>query len=324
MPTIRPRRLRKSPLLRDLVAEVDLLPRNLVYPLFVKDVKSAREPIKTLPGIDRLGEKELLATVATALELGVGSIALFPVIDNKLKSATADEAHNPKGLVPRTVRLLKSKFPELVIFTDVALDPYSTEGHDGLVRNGEILNDESLEVLAKQAVAQAQAGADFVSPSDMMDGRVAYIRRALDGQGFTKTGILSYAIKYASAFYGPFREALDSAPKFGDKKTYQMDFRNRREALREVKLDVREGADIVMVKPALSYLDVIHDIRSKVEVPVAAYSVSGEYAMLKFGALSGAFDEKSIVFETHLAMRRAGADFIFTYFALDLARQLKR
>jgi len=321
---IRPRRLRLSSSLRDMVAETGLMSRHLVYPLFIKDEKSCYESIKTMPGVFRLGENELFEEVKKATNLGIASVSLFPVVENSLKSSDARESFNSSGLVQKRISFLKEHFPNLVIFSDVALDPYSSDGHDGLVQDGKVLNDETLEVLAKQALSQAKAGVDYVAPSDMMDGRVSVIREALDAEGFENVGILSYAAKYASAFYGPFRDALDSAPRFGDKKTYQMDFRNKREAIREVLLDIEEGADMLMVKPALSYLDVISSIRHTVHLPIAAYSVSGEYAMLQFAARAGALDLDKAVLESHVSMKRAGADLIFTYFAVALAEQLSR
>lgn len=300
--------------------ETTLSPQHLIMPYFVTAGREVRESLKTMPGLFRFSGDQLLKELKMALSLGIKSIALFPRIEDKLKSATADEAYNENGLIPELIKKIKDRFPELVIVTDVALDPYSTEGHDGLVKNGEILNDETIEVLEKMALCQALAGADIVAPSDMMDGRVGALRRALDQNGFTQTSIMAYSAKYASAFYGPFREALDSAPKLGDKKTYQMDPANRREALRELKLDLQEGADIVMVKPALSYLDIISDFKQKSDVPVAAYNVSGEYAMVKFAAQAGALDEKKVRDELLISMRRAGADMILSYFSVEYAQ----
>jgi porphobilinogen synthase len=317
---IRPRRNRVSPSLRELIAETELTPAHLVQPLFVQAGHKLREEIKTLPGQYRLSPDELLKEIAECLALGISAFALFPAIAENLKTAEAAEAWNREGLLPKTVAQIKTKFPQAVVITDVALDPYSSDGHDGLVRDDEILNDESVEALCRMAVAHAQAGADLVAPSDMMDGRVKAIRHALDQAGFEKVGILSYAVKYASGFYGPFRDALGSAPKKGDKNTYQMDPRNRREALREVLLDVQEGADIVMVKPGLPYLDIVREVRNAVKIPVAVYNVSGEYAMIKAAAAAGMMDEKTVVRETLFAFRRAGADLIFTYFAKDFAR----
>jgi len=265
----------------------------------------------------------LLAEAEGALAEGVHAMVLFPAIADDLKSSIAHEAYNPNGLVPRAIRALKTRFPELLVVTDVALDPYSSDGHDGIVRDGKILNDESVEVLCRQALCQAGAGADIIAPSDMMDGRVAAIREVLDGGGYTDVSILAYTAKYASGFYGPFREALDSAPKFGDKKTYQMDPGNAREALRELELDEAEGADMVMVKPAGPYLDVIRRVREHTTLPVAAYQVSGEYAMLKAATLNGWLEEKRVVLESLLGIRRAGADVILTYYARQAARWLR-
>jgi porphobilinogen synthase len=322
--TERPRRLRRSPAIRDAVAETSLSPSQLVLPVFVTEGSGISAPIRSMPGVSRFSLDNLIREIAGALEFGIQSVAIFPKIADEKKCPNGAEALNPRGLVPTTVAALKKEFPSLTIFTDIALDPFSSDGHDGIVREGEILNDESVAILAKMAVVHAAAGADFVAPSDMMDGRVGAIRRALDEQGFTNVGILSYAAKYASNFYGPFRDALDSAPKAGDKKTYQMDFRNVREALREVRLDVAEGADIVMVKPAGAYLDVIRAVREEVNVPVAAYQVSGEYSMLQMGAERGLFRLESVMEESLLAIRRAGADLIFTYFAVEMAKLLKK
>ncbi|MFN8945002.1 MAG: porphobilinogen synthase, partial [Pseudobdellovibrionaceae bacterium] len=247
------------------------------------------------------------------------SFALFPQIPDDLKDHTGSESLNRSGLFPNAIFEIKKKFPEVVLFTDIALDPYSSDGHDGIVKNGQILNDETVEVLAQMAIVQAQAGADYVAPSDMMDGRIGAIRNSLDKAKYTNTGIMAYSAKYASSFYGPFRDALGSAPKSGDKKTYQMDYRNRREALREVKLDIQQGADIVMVKPALSYLDIIREVKNSVSVPVAAYNVSGEYAMIKFAGKSGALDPEKAMMEVLTSIKRSGADLIFTYFAEEFA-----
>lgn len=319
----RPRRNRKTSVLREMVAETELKPQQLILPLFAMEGRAKSEEISTMPGVRRWSEDLILEEMARAMEWGVGGFALFPAIDENLKDSRAREALNPHGFLPRLVQSIKHKFPHALLITDVALDPYSSDGHDGIVRDGKILNDETIEVLTQMAVLQAQSGADFVAPSDMMDGRVGAIRRALDEKGFTETGILAYSAKYASSFYGPFRDALGSAPKFGDKKTYQMDYRNAREALREVQLDVEEGADLVMVKPALSYLDVIFRVKQAVNVPVAAYSVSGEYAMIKAAAHAGMVDEKKAMWETHFSIRRAGADVILTYFAIEMAKALR-
>ncbi|HEY8280537.1 MAG TPA: porphobilinogen synthase, partial [Bdellovibrionota bacterium] len=284
MPEIfkRPRRLRRSESLRESVAETVLRPARLVLPVFLTETKGAVEEIASMPGVSRFALDTVSPVLREAVDLGLGGIAIFPKVADASKNSRATEALNPDGIVPRAVKWIKKEFPSLQIFTDIALDPFSSDGHDGIVRDGKILNDETVDVLAKMAVMHAQAGADFVAPSDMMDGRVGAIRRALDGAGFSDTGILSYCAKYASCFYGPFRDALDSAPRGGDKKTYQMDPRNGREALRELALDVEEGADIVMVKPAGAYLDVIQSFKQNCELPVAAYQVSGEYSMIKF------------------------------------------
>jgi porphobilinogen synthase len=260
--------------------------------------------------------------VAGARAEGVNAVVLFPAVAESLKTPKGEESYNDAGLIPKAVRMLKAQWPDLIVMTDVALDPYSSDGHDGIVRDGKIVNDETVEVLCKQAVCQARAGADVISPSDMMDGRVGAIRDALDEAGFEEVSILSYCAKYASGFYGPFREALDSAPRFGDKKTYQMDPANAREALRELELDEAEGADIVMVKPAGAYLDVIRLLRDHTALPIAAYQVSGEYAMIKAASQNGWLDEKRVALESLLAIRRAGADIIFTYYARQAARWL--
>jgi porphobilinogen synthase len=273
-----------------------------------------------MPGFFRLSPDLLLGEARSAHALGIPAVALFPALPETLKDRLASESTNSDGLLQRTVRELKDRIPDLAVITDVAMDPYSSDGHDGVFEDGEILNDPTLEILAAMAVAQAEAGADIVAPSDMMDGRVRAIREGLDESGFEGVGILAYSAKYASAFYGPFRDALDSAPKSGDKKTYQMDPANAREAIREVLLDVEEGADMVMVKPALPYLDVISAVRSAVPVPVAAYSVSGEYAMAKAAAQLGWLDEEAVMAEMLTAIKRAGADMILTYFAADIAR----
>lgn len=314
----RPRRLRRSESIRAMIRETEVKPENLVWPVFIKEGQGLREPISSLPGCVRYSLDELIHDIES-LD-GLRTLALFPQIEDHLKEARGKEACNPDGLIPRAVKTLKDKFPDLILITDVALDPYSSEGHDGIVKNGEILNDETLLVLSDQALTQAEAGADFVAPSDMMDGRVGWIRHQLDENGFTNTGIISYCAKYASAFYGPFREALESAPRFGDKKTYQMDPANRREALREARLDRREGADILMVKPALAYLDVISSVRRHSDLPVAAYNVSGEYAMVKAAAQNGWIDEKKVTLEILTSIKRAGADMIFSYHTPDFLK----
>lgn len=318
----RPRRNRRSPAIRALVRETSLSPGKLILPLFICEGRQQRSQIKSMPGTFRLSLDLALKEIREARKLGIAAIALFPAIDPKRKDKNASESLNPRGLLPTAVRAIKNAMPDVVVITDVAMDPYSTDGHDGYVQNGQIVNDRSVEILCGMALNQAEAGADYVAPSDMMDGRVGAIRRVLDGSGFTNTGVLSYAAKYCSAFYGPFRDALDSAPRSGDKKTYQMDPANRREAIREVLLDVKEGADIVMVKPALPYLDVIAAVREAVHVPVAAYHVSGEYAMVQAAAKAGWIDGDAVMMEGLMSIRRAGADMIFTYFAKHAARLL--
>lgn len=284
------------------------------------DGKNKSTPIGSMPGQSRLTIDKLVTLCREAHDLGIPGVALFPYLPNEKKDRYAKESANANGLLQNAISTLKAKVPGLAVISDVAMDPYSSDGHDGLVRDGEIVNDETLPILAAMAIAQAKAGADYVAPSDMMDGRIGYIRHALDEAGFTKTGILAYSAKYASAFYGPFREALDSAPRAGDKKTYQMDPANKREALREVLLDVQQGADIVMVKPAGAYLDIIQSIRAKTTVPIAAYQVSGEFAMIHAAAERGWIDAARAMEESLIAIKRAGADMILTYFALDFAR----
>ncbi|MBN8523906.1 MAG: porphobilinogen synthase [Planctomycetes bacterium] len=318
---LRPRRNRVSAGIRSLVHETDLGPERLVLPLFVHDLPTA-VPIASMPGCSRLPLDGLIEAAREAHGVGVRAVALFPALADASKDHLATASTDPEGLLPRTVRALKRALPDLVVITDVAMDPYSSDGHDGLVRDGRIVNDDSLPILAAMAVAQARAGADVVAPSDMMDGRVGAIRAALDAAGFHDVAICSYCVKYASAFYGPFRDALDSAPRSGDKKTYQMDPANVREALREVALDESEGADWLMVKPGLPYLDVISRVRAATALPVAAYHVSGEFAMLKAAAANGWLDYDKCLLESLLSLRRAGADIIFTYGAVDAARLL--
>ncbi|XP_057549080.1 delta-aminolevulinic acid dehydratase, chloroplastic [Amaranthus tricolor] len=319
----RPRRNRRSPVLRAAFQETTLSPANLVYPLFIHEGEEDT-PIGAMPGCYRLGWRHgLVEEVAKARDVGVKNFVLFPKVPDALKSPTGDEAYNDNGLVPRAIRMLKDKFPDVIIYTDVALDPYSSDGHDGIVReDGVIMNDETVHQLCKQAVAQARAGADVVSPSDMMDGRVGAIRAALDAEGFSHVLIMSYTAKYASSFYGPFREALDSNPRFGDKKTYQMNPANYREALIETQEDESEGADILLVKPGLPYLDIIRLLRDNSPLPIAAYQVSGEYSMIKAAGVLQMIDEEKVMMESLLCLRRAGADIILTYFALQAARCL--
>ncbi len=321
-PSSRPRRNRKSPAIRRLVRETTLSPGDLIYPLFLHD-GAEDQPIASMPGCHRWSLDGLLREAGAAHRAGIGAVVLFPAIPPGLKTPGADEAWNEAGLIPRAIARLKAELPEVAVITDVALDPYNSDGHDGLVApDGRILNDATVEVLCRQALSHARAGADIVAPSDMMDGRVGALRNALDAEGFTEVSILSYTAKYASAFYGPFRGALDSAPKSGDKKTYQMDVANAREALREADLDEAEGADMLMVKPAGAYLDIISLIAARTTLPVAAYQVSGEYLMIKSAAAAGWIDERAVVLETLTAIRRAGADMILTYFAKDIAPAL--
>ncbi len=324
----RPRRLRRSESIRRLVRETVLSVDDLIAPLFVVEGKNIKQPIESMPGQFRFSIDQLLFEAEELLELGIPGVVLFPALDDALKDPVGSESLNPEGLFPRAISALKERFPELLVITDVALDPYSSDGHDGVVRDGRIDNDETLEILAKMALVQAEAGSDVIAPSDMMDGRVGVIRRALDRAGFTEVAILSYTAKYASALYGPFREALDSAPRKregipGDKKTYQMDPANSREALRELSLDLDEGADLVMVKPAGPYLDVIYRFSELSRVPVAAYQVSGEYSMIWAAAQKGWLELRSTAMETVTAIKRAGAQIILTYFAKPLAKWLK-
>lgn len=322
----RPRRNRKTDAVRRLVRESHLSTSDLIAPLFVKAGTNLREPIQSMPGVFRLSVDELVKEVKELYALGVPCVSLFPAIEEKLKDAKATESFNPNGIYQIAIKEIKNAVPDMLVMTDVALDPYSSDGHDGLVdpKTGEILNDQTLEVLAKMSLVQAMSGSDILGPSDMMDGRIGFIRDALDDEGFTNTSIMSYAAKYASAYYGPFRDALNSAPKKGDKKTYQMDYANVREALREAYLDEAEGADILMVKPGLPYLDVIKELRGNTTLPIAAYNVSGEYAMVKAAAMNGWLDYDKTVIETLWAFKRAGSDMILTYFAKDAARLLNK
>jgi porphobilinogen synthase len=321
---VRPRRNRRTPNIRGLVRETALSPAHLVLPLFVQEGTGVATPIASMPGQSRLSVDLLLEKAREAFELGVPAVELFPLIPDRLKDPRGTESTNASGLVPRAVRALKQALPELVVITDVALDPYSSDGHDGVVIDGRVDNDESLPILAAMAVAQARAGADVVAPSDMMDGRIGVVRRALDDAGFTDVLVCSYCCKFASAFYGPFRDALDSAPRAGDKQTYQLDPANYRECAREVALDEAEGADWLMVKPGLPYTDVIRFVRERSSLPVAVYHVSGEYSMLKAAAERGFLDYERCLMESLLCLRRAGADIIFTYGAIDAARLMKR
>lgn len=319
----RPRRLRRTETLRRMVRETILTVDDLIYPVFVMEGEGEKVEISSMPGCYRFSLDLLLKEITEVSQLGINAVAIFPVIPEKDKDETGSESYNQQGLVQETVKAIKKLVPEIIVITDVALDPFTTHGHDGLVdENGIILNDPTIEVLVKMALSQAEAGTDFVAPSDMMDGRIGAIRQALDAEGYINVGILAYSAKYASAYYGPFRDALDSAPKFGDKKTYQMDPANAKEALKEVELDIAEGADIIMVKPALAYLDIICQVKLATNLPVAAYNVSGEYAMIKAAAQKGWVDEKKVILETLTSMKRAGADLILTYFAKEVALML--
>ncbi len=314
----RPRRNRKSAAIRQMVQENYVHPSNLIFPLFIVDGQNKKETIASMPGIFRYSIDNLLREVESCLNIGLNSFDLFPNIEEHLKDKIASQAYANNGLYLRAIEAVKKNFPEACVITDVAMDPYSSDGHDGLVdENGSILNDESLEILGKMSLAQAQAGADIIAPSDMMDGRVGYIRNILDQNGFSNVSIMSYTAKYASAFYGPFREALQSAPKSGDKKTYQMNPANSKEALIEAALDTQEGADFLMVKPALAYLDIIKLLSDQFDLPIAAYNVSGEYAMVKASVQNGWLDEGRTVSEILMGMRRAGATSILTYHAKE-------
>lgn len=324
---IRPRRNRKSPAVRDLVRETTLSPADFIYPLFVHD-KETNEAIDSMPGCSRWSLNGLVKEAGEAHALGIPAVVLFPAIAEKFKTSDAEESFNDNGLVPRAIKALKAAHPTLCVITDVALDPYNSDGHDGLVRpdangNLQIVNDDTVAVLCLQALCHARAGADIVSPSDMMDGRVQAIRESLDAEGHEATSILAYTAKYASAYYGPFRGALESTPKAGDKKTYQMDPANVREAIRETMMDEDEGADMIMVKPAGPYLDIIAKVYETTTLPVAAYQVSGEYLMIKAASKDGWLDEKSIVLESLIGIKRAGASIILTYFAKDVAQWMK-
>ena len=324
--THRPRRLRKQEFNRSLVRENTLTVNDLIYPLFIIEGENIKEKIDSMPGIERLSIDQLLIEAKEIVDLKIQAIALFPVISSEKKTEDAEESYNSDGLVQRAVRAVKRSFPELAVITDVALDPFTSHGQDGLIdSNGYVLNDETVEVLIKQALSHAEAGADIVAPSDMMDGRIGAIRNALEESGFKNTNILSYAAKYASSFYGPFRDAVGSSGSLGksDKKTYQMDPGNVNEAIREVELDINEGADMVMIKPGLPYLDIVSNVKQTFGVPTFAYHVSGEYAMLKAASQKNWIDEKSTVLETLLCFKRAGADAILTYYAKDAAKWIK-
>ncbi|MDQ0588026.1 porphobilinogen synthase [Variovorax paradoxus] len=326
-PAGRPRRLRRDSFTRNLVREHALTAHDLIYPVFVQEGEKKRDAVASMPGVDRLSLDLLLPVAEQCVKAGIPVMALFPVIDASLKTPEGDEAFNPDGLIPRVVAALKSRFPELGVMTDVALDPYTSHGQDGLLDDtGYILNDATVEVLVKQALTQSQAGVDIVAPSDMMDGRIGAIRTALEARGDIHTRIMAYSAKYASAFYGPFRDAVGSAATLGksNKKVYQMDPGNSDEALREVGLDIAEGADMVMVKPGMPYLDIVRRVKDEFHVPTFAYQVSGEYAMLKAAAQNGWLDHDAVVLESLLAFKRAGADGVLTYFALDAVRLLQK
>jgi len=326
-PENRPRRLRRDDFSRRLVREHHLSVNDLIYPVFVLEGKNRREPVQSMPGVERLSLDLLLPVAEECVKLGIPVMALFPVIGSELKTPDGREAYNPKGLAPEVVSTLKKHFPELGVMTDVALDPYTSHGQDGLLdESGYILNDETLAVLTQQAIAHAQAGVDIVAPSDMMDGRIGCIRKALEANGHIHTKILAYSAKYASSFYGPFRDAVGSAKNLGksDKKTYQMDPANSDEALREVALDIAEGADMVMVKPGMPYLDIVRRVKDTFKVPTFAYQVSGEYAMLKAAAQNGWLDHDAVMMESLMAFKRAGADGVLTYFAIDAAKKIKQ
>lgn len=324
-PLRRNRRLRTNEVIRSLVRETIITPNDFLVPLFIVEGKGIKEEITSMPNYFRFSLDVLENEVKTLWSLGLKSVLLFVKVPDNLKDNKGAEALNPNGLMQQSIKNVKNVCPEMLVMTDVALDPYSIYGHDGIVKNGKIINDDTAEILAEMSVSHAQAGANFVAPSDMMDGRILTIREALEDEGFTDTGIMSYSAKYASAFYGPFRDALDSAPVDlvnvpKNKKTYQMDFANRHEALRETKMDIEEGADIVMVKPGMAYLDIVRDVKNKFDIPVAVYQVSGEYAMIKAAAEKGWLDHDQIMMETTIAFKRAGADIIASYFAKDIVK----
>ena len=320
----RNRILRVGPSIRSLVAETTLTPNDFIVPLFIDEGENISTEIASMPGYYRRSLDLTLLEVKELWSLGIKSVLLFIKCKDEWKDNTGQEAWNANGLMQRSIKAIKDAIPEMVVMTDVALDPYSIYGHDGIVKDGEIINDETVDALVKMSVSHAHAGADLVAPSDMMDGRIGAIREGLEESGFTKTGIMAYSAKYASCFYGPFRDALDSAPGFGDKKTYQMNYANRLEAIKETLMDVEEGADIVMVKPGLPYLDIIREVKNAVNVPVSAYNISGEYSMIKAAAKMGWLDEDKAIIETLTAFKRAGADLIATYFAKDAAKLLNK
>jgi porphobilinogen synthase len=316
----RNRILRQSQAIRSMVAETSLSPNDFIAPLFIDEGENIKTEIASMPGYYRNSLDITINEVKDLFSMGIRCILLFVKAKDNTKDNTGKEAWNKSGLMQRSIKAIKDAVPEMIVMTDVALDPYSIYGHDGIVKDGQIINDETVDALAKMSISHAEAGADFVAPSDMMDGRIGAIRKAFEENNFTKTGIMAYSAKYASCFYGPFRDALDSAPGFGDKKTYQMNYANRIEAIKETLMDVEEGADIVMVKPALSYLDIIREVKNAVTVPVSAYNISGEYAMIKAAAKMGWIDENKAIIETLTSMKRAGADLIATYFAKDAVR----
>ena len=320
----RNRILRTTPAIREMVAETVLRPADLIAPLFIDEGENVETPIASMPNYFRRSLDGTLREVQELWNLGVRCVLLFIKCPDHLKDNTGREAWNPQGLMQRSIQAIKQAIPGMYVMTDVALDPYSSYGHDGIVEDGKIVNDPTVEALVKMSISHAAAGADMVAPSDMMDGRIGAIRNGLEENGFTDTGIMAYSAKYASCFYGPFRDALDSAPGFGDKKTYQMDYANRLEAVKETLLDVEEGADIVMVKPGLPYLDIVREIKDRVNVPVSVYNISGEYAMIKAAAMQGWIDEDKAILETLTCIKRAGADLIATYFAKDAARLLAK
>ncbi len=322
--TRRPRRNRKSAAIRAMVEETTLSVNDFIYPLFLIEGSDKKEEVISMPGIYRYSLDLLLKEIKKCVDLGIRGFCVFPSLGEEKKDKFATEGSNKNSLYIQALGKIKAQFPNIALMTDIAMDPYSSDGHDGLVENGEILNDETLAILGKMALAQAEAGADILGPSDMMDGRIGYIRNVLDKAGYTQVSIMSYTAKYASAFYGPFRDALDSAPKFGDKKTYQMNPANTSEALIEADLDIEEGADMIMVKPALAYLDIIKLLKDNYNVPVTAYNVSGEYAMVKAAAEKGWIDGERIMMESLLSMKRAGADIIITYFAKEAAKILNK
>lgn len=319
----RNRILRSNPAIRDLVAETTLTSNDFIVPMFIDEGENIVHEIASMPNYYRLSLDKTIEEVKLLWSLGLKSVLLFIKCKDEWKDNTGLESWNENGLMQRSIKAIKEAVPGMVIMTDVALDPYSIYGHDGLVKDGEIINDETVEALVKMSLSHAAAGADFIAPSDMMDGRISAIRTAFEENGYCKTGIMAYSAKYASCFYGPFRDALDSAPGFGDKKTYQMHYANRKEAIKETLQDVEEGADIVMVKPALSYLDIIREVKNAVHVPVSAYNISGEYSMIKAAAKAGYIDEDKAIIETLTSMKRAGADLIATYFAKDAVRLLR-